>query len=161
MMPLVSQKIIARAKGHNLPWPLQQYRLFCALQNIIELRIGTFQVLGASVAPPVCPSQSLAHMNVLHRHCVPFSLFPLGPNGRLHIQNDRPQLIPGFFVSMVLHGSLCSHLGAIGFEKSFPHVLWVSKVASTSSSLDLGRMDTLLGLRETSGNWAGTGLSST
>lgn len=49
--------------------------------------------------------QSLAHRNVGHRHCVPFSLFPLGPSGRGQIQNARPQLIPGFLVVMRTHSS--------------------------------------------------------
>lgn len=49
--------------------------------------------------------QSLAHINVGQRHCVPFSLLPLGPSGRGHIQKDRPQLMPGFFVVRLIHGS--------------------------------------------------------
>lgn len=44
-------------------------------------------------------------MNVEHRHSVPFSLFPLGPSGREHIQNDRPWFIPGFLVTSVMQGS--------------------------------------------------------
>ena len=58
-------------------------------------------------------------MNVPHRHCVPLSFWPDGPSGRAHIQNERPQLKPLFFVSMLMHGSLCpSHRGAAGFVKS-------------------------------------------
>lgn len=78
-------------------------------------------------------SQSLAHMKVPHLHCVPLSLFPEGPSGRLHIQNDRPQLTPGFLVSIVLQGSSCSHLGATGLAKSLPQDFLVSKVAASSS----------------------------
>ena len=81
-------------------------------------------------------SQSLAHTNVLHLHCVPRSCLPLGPNGRLHIQKERPQLIPGFLVSMVLQGSSCSHLGATGLAKSLPQVFLVSNDAAASSSAD-------------------------
>lgn len=56
--------------------------------------------------------QSLAQINVAHRHCVPFSLLPLGPRGRGQIQNARPQLIPGFFVVKLIHGSWwLSHFG--------------------------------------------------
>lgn len=36
---------------------------------------------------------------------MPFSLFPLGPSGRAQIQNARPQLMPGFLVFMLMHGS--------------------------------------------------------
>lgn len=55
---------------------------------------------------------SLAQINVAHRHCVPFSLLPLGPSGRGQIQNARPQLTPGFFVVKLIHGSWwLSHFG--------------------------------------------------
>ena|SRR2546421_5504076 len=85
------------------------------------------------------PAQSLAHMKVLHRHCVFFSLFPLGPRGLAHIQNDLPQFTPGFLVSMVLHGSPCSHFGETGFEKSFPQV-FLDASALASSIVDI-RLD--------------------
>lgn len=49
--------------------------------------------------------QSLAQINVGHRHCVPFSLFPVGPTGLWQIQNALPQLIPGFFVVRLTQGS--------------------------------------------------------
>lgn len=49
--------------------------------------------------------QSLAQMKVGHRHCVPFSFSPLGPNGREQIQKERPRFIPGFFVVKLIHGS--------------------------------------------------------
>lgn len=51
--------------------------------------------------------QSLAQINVGHRHCVPFSLFPVGPTGLWQIQNALPQLTPGFFVVRLTHGSWC------------------------------------------------------
>lgn len=73
-------------------------------------------------------------MKVLHLHCVPRSCFPLGPRGRLHIQKDRPQLTPGFLVSMVLQGSSCSHLGAIGLANNLPQVFLTSKEAASSST---------------------------
>lgn len=61
-------------------------------------------------------------MNVWQRHCVFLSFAPVGPIGRGHIQKDLPQFIPRFFVSKLMHGSLCpSHLGAAGFVKSFVH----------------------------------------
>lgn len=51
----------------------------------------------------------------------------------MHIQNERPQFTPGFLVSMVLHGSSCSHLGAMGFVKSFPQeCLDASRLASST-----------------------------
>jgi hypothetical protein len=83
--------------------------------------------------------QSLAHINVLHRHCVFFSLFPLGPRGLAHIQNDRPQFTPGFLVSMVLQGSPCSHLGEMGFEKSFPQLCFDD--SALASSIVATRLD--------------------
>jgi len=72
-------------------------------------------------SPPPRLSQSLAQIKVLHLHAVPFSCRPLGPRGRLHIQNVRPQLTPAFLVTMVLHGSPWSQLGEMGLEKSVPH----------------------------------------
>src|SRR2546421_9382051 len=79
------------------------------------------------------PAQSLAHMKVPHRHSVFFSLFPLGPRGLAHIQNDRPQLMPGFLVSMILQGSSCSHFGEMRLEKSFPQLcLDASALASST-----------------------------
>ena len=83
---------------------------------------------------PAWPSQSLVQMNVLHLHSVLLSFFPLGPRGRLHIQKERPQLTPGFFVSIVLQGSLCSHLGAIGLENNLPQVRFDAKFAASSST---------------------------
>jgi hypothetical protein len=66
---------------------------------------------------PFC--QSLDQMNVPHRHSVPFSFCPLGPNGLAHIQKLRPWLLPFFFVCIVLQGSpWSSHLGAVGRELS-------------------------------------------
>lgn len=56
--------------------------------------------------------QSLAQMNVGHRHWVPFSFSPLGPKGRGQIQNARPRFIPGFLVVRLMHGSWwLSHRG--------------------------------------------------
>jgi hypothetical protein len=81
------------------------------------------------------PVQSLAHMKVLHRHSVFLSLFPLGPRGLAHIQNDRPQLMPGFLVSMVLQASPCSHFGEMRLEKSFPQ-LCLDASALASSMVD-------------------------
>lgn len=49
--------------------------------------------------------QSLAQMNVGHRHCEPFSFSPLGPSGRGQIQNARPRFMPGFLVVRLMHGS--------------------------------------------------------
>ena len=49
--------------------------------------------------------QSLAQINVGHRHCEPFSFSPLGPSGRGQIQNARPRFMPGFFVVRLTHGS--------------------------------------------------------
>jgi hypothetical protein len=51
----------------------------------------------------------------------------------LHIQNDRPQLTPGFFVSIVLQGSPCSQFGATGLENNFPQVCFVVKFEASSS----------------------------
>lgn len=51
----------------------------------------------------------------------------------MHIQNDRPQFTPGFFVSIVLHGSPCSQLGATGLENNLPQVCFVVKFAASSS----------------------------
>lgn len=59
--------------------------------------------------------QSLAQINVGHRHCVPFSLSPLGPKGLWQIQNDLPQLTPGFFVVRLIHGSWWPSHGGAGF----------------------------------------------
>lgn len=43
---------------------------------------------------------------------MPFSFSPLGPKGRGQIQNARPQLIPGFLVVRLMHGSWwLSHRG--------------------------------------------------
>lgn len=49
--------------------------------------------------------QSLAQINVGHRHCEPFSFSPLGPRGRGQIQNARSRFMPGFFVVRLTHGS--------------------------------------------------------
>ena len=59
--------------------------------------------------------QSLAQINVGHRHCVPFSFSPLGPRGLWQIQNDLPQLTPGFFVVRLIHGSWWPSHGGAGF----------------------------------------------
>lgn len=70
-------------------------------------------------------------MNVAHLHCVPFSLAPLGPSGRAHIQKLRPWFEPFFLVSMVLHGSVwSSHSGATGREKRLLHDFWLCSTAA-------------------------------
>src|SRR5271155_2815085 len=76
-------------------------------------------------------------MNVRHLHGVPLSLYPLGPSGRLHIQNERPRFTPGFVVSRILHGSPCSQLGTSGFAKSLRHDCLDASPA-TSSTVDSG-----------------------
>ncbi len=73
-------------------------------------------------------------MNVWQRHCVFLSFTPVGPIGRGHIQKDLPQFIPLFFVSKLMHDSLCpSHLGAAGFVKSFVHDSLLSIGSCTTS----------------------------
>lgn len=110
------------------------------LENAIHIGIGDMEM----IHPFPVPVQSLAHMKVLHRHCVFFSLFPLGPRGLAHIQNERPQFTPGFLVSIVLQGSPCSQLGEIGLEKSFPQpCLDVSALASSIVVMGLGPPRTL------------------
>jgi hypothetical protein len=65
-------------------------------------------------------SQSLAQIKVGHLQAVPFSLFPLGPNGLGQIQNVRPKFTPGFFVFRLMHSSSWpSHFGGGFFVNSF------------------------------------------
>lgn len=61
-------------------------------------------------------------MKVGQRHGVPDSLSPLGPSGLGHIQNDRPQFIPGFLVTREMQSSWWpSHFGTGFLVKTFDH----------------------------------------
>src|SRR4051794_3482392 len=87
--------------------------------------------------------QSLAQINVGHRHCVPFSFTPLGPSGRGQIQNERPRFIPGFLVVKLMQGSWCPSHGGTGFlVKSFDQssllTIGSMTVSLSMSLLDLG-----------------------
>lgn len=82
--------------------------------------------------------QSLAQMNVGHRHCVPLSFSPLGPSGRGQIQNARPRFIPGFFVVKLMHGSWwLSHKGTGFFVKSLDQSSLLTIGSITLSVSDL------------------------
>lgn len=84
------------------------------------------------------PFQSLAHMKVGHRHCVPFSFSPLGPRGRGQIQNARPRFMPGFLVVKLMQGSSCeSHRGTGFLVKSLDQssLLTIGSITVSWSSL--------------------------
>lgn len=86
--------------------------------------------------------QSLAQINVGHRHCVPFSFSPLGPSGRGQIQKARPQFMPGFLVVRLMHGSWwLSHKGAGLFVKSLVQSSLLTIGSMIVSVLDLLRGD--------------------
>lgn len=88
------------------------------------------------------PFQSLHHMNVPHRHCVPTSLCPVGPIGLGHIQNCLPRFIPGFFVVIEMQGSPCSHRGTGFLEKSFVQssfdASWEARGSASKESESMG-----------------------
>lgn len=71
----------------------------------MKTRFCYFHVASSNLLTDHDEFQSLAQINVGHRHCVPFSLFPVGPTGLWQIQNALPQLTPGFFVVRLTQGS--------------------------------------------------------
>jgi hypothetical protein len=91
--------------------------------------------------------KSLHHMNVGHRHCVPFSFVPVGPSGLEHIQKLRPWFSPFFLVCILLHGSSwLSHNGAAGLRKIVCHDSLFSIGSYTISSSSSGGRGCALGL---------------
>jgi hypothetical protein len=66
---------------HSRSW-VYRMRMWIKTKNHMRLILLSYAPL------PFC--QSLDQMNVPHRHSVPFSFCPLGPNGLAHIQKLRP-----------------------------------------------------------------------